>query len=146
MPITEPEAMQIAFDALKGLDHDTENSVLVWLKHRLREHRRGKEASAYKGPAPTEWQFHYPEDDETGSYDTRDEGLYEAGENTPNWRIIEVTAHAAVHHEFIVVIPWSEPDGGSDREYRSFPTRAEAEKCVEEGKAYFAKNAEPEQD
>lgn len=133
MAKSEPEAMLTAYEALKGLDRDTENRIMLWLSHRLREHRRGREASSYKGMEPSEWLFHFAEEDETGSYDTRDEGIDEAAD-TPGWRIIEVEGRAAVYQEFLVSIPWS--DG---QELRSFKTREEAEQCVVEGKAHFAK-------
>lgn len=134
MPLQETEAMRAAFTALAGLDPDTETSVMLWLSHRLREHRRSQEGSAYKGIAPTEWFFHYADEDETEVHDTREAGIDEAMEVTPDWRIIEVEGRAAVHHEYLVLIPWTD-----DRELRSFPTRAAAEQCVLQGQAHFAK-------
>ena len=73
MPKNETEAMSAAFDALKGQTPEIENRMLVWLHHRLRENRRGREAIAYKGPEPIQWQFIYEAGEEVGTYDTRDE-------------------------------------------------------------------------
>lgn len=127
-PEREAAAMQQALAALSGLDRDTENAVMVWLSHRLREQRRGAEASAYNGmPAPTEWRP-YDADGNAGSFDTLDEAFEDS--DVGPWGIVEITGHAAVRQEFFVGVPIDDGGGGFDLEQKAFPTREEAEKYV----------------
>ena len=127
MPRSETEAMQIAFDALRGHDRDTENRVMLWLSHRLRQDRRGEEVRAFAGPAPSYWRA-IDENGDAGDYDSRDEALEEC--YPAAWGITEVVGTAAVHQEFVVAVPVWLLLGGVSYEHRSFKTCADAEAYV----------------
>lgn len=138
MPKTEAEAMQIAYDALRGQDAPTTRRMVDWLAVRLEEDRRGAEVAAYAGPAPQWWEFRQDGCPDVGSYETREEGFEEVDGGA--WCIVEITGHAAVCQEFVVMRP---SDDGPDHE--SFATRALAEAYATEMRAgeaeYLAKQS-----
>lgn len=121
-------AATAAYEALQGLDPDVARSTLEWLLARMQENRRGREAQTYAGPTPQTWEFRQDGCPDTGTYDTRAEGFEEV--DCGAWGIVEITGHAAVCQEFVVMRPH---DDGPECE--SFPTRAEAEAYASEMRA-----------
>lgn len=121
----EPSSMKTAYLFLKYLDEGAQRRSLDWIVARLAEDRRGREAKAYAGPIPSEWRFD-DGSDSCGSYNSRDEGFEEVDVGPGG--IVEITGHAAVCQEFVVMVPIGDGDGAVESyEPKSFATRAEAE-------------------
>lgn len=131
MPKSETDAMQIAFDAIRGQTPDVENRLMNWLIHRLREDRHSREVAAYAGPDPIVWQATGP-DYEPATYDTRAKLLSDICPEY--WDITEIAGLAAVRQEFIVAVPVGD-ENGVDYRYESFPARENAEAYVTRMKA-----------
>lgn len=118
----EIEAMQVAYNALRGQDASVERRMLTWLTDRLAEDARGREAEEHAGPAPSCWCANGDPTDVLPMAD-RGEAIEEA--DADHWSVVEVCGLAIVKQEFVVMVHTDE-----GREHKSFPTRAEADAYV----------------
>lgn len=121
MPIEYPEIVA----ELMLLPRGTRHAILDMTQKMLAEAERREEAGAHPGIDPTDWTA-IDEQGQRDGYESRSDALNDSSGIA--WGVTELIGRGVVHQEFVVCVPIGDAAGMRDgEEYKSFPTRAEAE-------------------